>query len=149
MILTAIALMTAMLANEKPIVPPVPPLLPDVPQVSTTPWSSFDESYRCTIERSFGAKPGTVAMKLGRTAFSYEDGQIILRGAPRLKQGDYASFKFDDGPEIAAYTRITELPRVKITVLQVSNWDKAFWSEFRGAQSLRIPSAAGRSLRSL
>lgn len=114
--------------------PPTTPLAP------LSPWGSYEESHRCTVERTFGAGPGgTFGMKLGFSPFGYPlDGDFIVRTRAKPVALDSVTITLDDRPPDTFPARVIFLEKQGIAIFRVERTTDAFWQGFRRSRAIRV-----------
>lgn len=130
----ALALQSAASGQSEPTVSRPAPLR------STTPWASYDEGYRCTVERTFGPKPGVIAIKAGLDPFGRAEFDLILRMSAPPKRMETVTFGFDDADApLETYAQIASYPKFSVIFARATVVDSdAFWTRFRRSKQLRI-----------
>lgn len=107
---------------------------------STTPWASYDEGYRCTVERTFGPKPGVLAIKVALDPFGGADFDLILRTSMPSKRLESVTFGFDDGEApLETTSQIASYPKFGVVFARATLLDPtSFWDRFRKSKQLRM-----------
>lgn len=117
-----------------------PPLIP------LTPWASFEESHRCTVERTFGPAPGgRFGLKLGFSPLGYPlDGDFIVRTDRKPAGAGKVTVVLDDNPAETFAARTIFLPKQRIALFRVERVSDTFWRDFRRSRTIRV-SAGGEA----